>query len=157
MYRYDDFILVVSTWVQQSKSVRTRGSKLHRKTSLQNCQILENLLRNIKIFPSWNPNFLARNPIFLNGFLTFFNGFLLSSTAFCFLQRLSNFPWRLSAFQEIRENLSTAASIKDHYSSFVFPTTCSPSFVIPATMSTSSQQNRLSFSSHLKCRQEATH
>ncbi len=68
--------------------------------------------------------------------------------AFCFPQQLSafqeiqeslsNFPQRLSSFQELWENLSTAASIqKIHYSSFVFPATCSPSFVIPATMSTS--------------------
>ncbi len=112
MYRYDDFILVVSTWVQQSKSVRTRGSKLRRKTSLQNCQILENLLENIKIFPSRNPIFLARNPIFLNGFPTLSTAFLLSSTAFRFLQWLSDFPQWLSAFQEIWENLSTVASIQ---------------------------------------------
>ncbi len=71
-----------------------------------------NLLGNIKIFPSWNPIFLAWNPIFLSGFPTFFNGFLLSLTAFCFLQQLSDFPWQLSAFQEIQENLSTAASIR---------------------------------------------
>jgi hypothetical protein len=43
---------------------------------------------------------------------TFFNGFPLSSMAFQFLQRLSNFPQRFSAFQEIRENLFTAASIQ---------------------------------------------
>jgi hypothetical protein len=58
--------------------------------------------------------------------LIFFNGFLLSSTAFCFLQRLSDFPQRLpnfpqrlsdfsqqlSSFREIKENLFTAASIQ---------------------------------------------
>jgi hypothetical protein len=84
--------------------VRTRGSKLRRKTSLQNCQILENLLGNIEIFPSQNPIFLNRFPTFFNGFLlsstafrflqqlsAFFNGFPLSSTAFCFLQRPSAF------------------------------------------------------------------
>jgi hypothetical protein len=83
--------------------VRTRGSKLRRKMSLQNCQILENLLGNIKIFPS-------RNPIFLNGFLSFFNGFLLSSTAFCFLQWLSaffnGFPLSSTAFRFL-QRLST--------------------------------------------------
>ncbi len=74
--------------------------------------------------------------------------FHFSSTAFRFPQwlsalqeiqeNLSNFPQWLSSFQEIRENLSTAASIKKiHYSSFVFPATCSPSFVISVTMSTS--------------------
>jgi hypothetical protein len=44
--------------------------------------------------------FLAQNLIFFNG-----------STAYRFLQRLSNFPQWLSTFQEIRENLSMAASI----------------------------------------------
>jgi hypothetical protein len=42
----------------------------------------------------------------------FFNNFLLFSTAFRFLQLLSNFPQRLSAFQEIQENLFTVASIR---------------------------------------------
>jgi hypothetical protein len=80
--------------------------------------------------------FLAQNLIFFNGstafyFLqhvsdfreirenilqrlsNFFNGSPLSSTAFCFLQRLSNFPQRLSFFREIQENLSMAAAIKN--------------------------------------------
>jgi hypothetical protein len=35
-----------------------------------------------------------------------------SSTAFRFFQRLSNFPQWLSAFQEIGENLSTAARLQ---------------------------------------------
>jgi hypothetical protein len=76
--------------------VRTGGSKSRRKTSLPNCQILENLLGNIKIFPS-------QNPIFLNGFPTFLNGFPLSSAAFRFLQRLSaffnSFPFFSTAFR----------------------------------------------------------
>jgi hypothetical protein len=49
----------------------------------------------------------------------FFNGFLLSSTAFQFLQWLSDFPQRLSdfpqwlsSFQEIGENLFMAAKIQ---------------------------------------------
>jgi hypothetical protein len=49
---------------------------------------------------------------FLQWLSAFFNGFPLSSTAFRFLQRLSNFPQRLSAFQEIRENLSMVTSIQ---------------------------------------------
>jgi hypothetical protein len=32
--------------------------------------------------------------------------------------------------------------MKDHYSSFVFPATCSLSFVIPATLSTSPQHHQ---------------
>jgi hypothetical protein len=112
VYHYDDFILVVSTGVQQSKSVHTHGSKSCSKMSPPKCQKLENLLGNIKIFLARNPIFLTQNPIFLNGFPTFVNGFLLSSMAFCFPQRLSDFPQQLSTFQEIRENLSTAASIQ---------------------------------------------
>jgi hypothetical protein len=42
----------------------------------------------------------------------FFNGFLISSTAICFLQRISDFPQWLSTFREIREILSMAASIR---------------------------------------------
>jgi hypothetical protein len=93
----------------------------------------------------------TRPQIFLAQNLIFFNG----STAFHFLQPLSDFPQRLSTFQEIQENLSMAASIrkiaiqssyfnqnrnnpakiiggkntKDHYPSFVFS---APSFVILA-------------------------
>ncbi len=74
----------------------TCSSKSRRKTSLQNCQIQENLLGNIEISPS-------RNPIFLNSFPTFFNGYLLSSTAFQFLQWFSaffnGFPLSPTAFR----------------------------------------------------------
>jgi hypothetical protein len=110
--------------------MRTRGSKSCRKTSLQNCQKLENLLGNIEIFPTRNPIFLARNPIFLNGFPTFINGFLLSSTAFQFSSTAFHFP------RNPRKSIYDGKYPKDRYSSFVFPATCSPSFVIPATMST---------------------
>jgi hypothetical protein len=116
---FQHFILVVSTWVQQSKSVRTRGSKSRGKMSLQNRQILENLLGNIKIFPHLKSNFpppksdfLQRLSVFLNGFPLSSTAFWFSSTAFHFPQRLSDFPQRLSTFQEIQENLSTVASIQ---------------------------------------------
>jgi hypothetical protein len=112
--------------------VRTCGGKLHgkrsklrRKTSLQNCQILKNILGNIKIFPS-------QNPIFLNGFPTFFNGFPLSSTAFCFLQQLSaflngsplsstafRFPQWLSAFLYGFLLSSTAFCFRQQLSAFL--------------------------------------
>jgi hypothetical protein len=49
-------------------------------------------------FPQRLSNFRQRLTAFLNGF--------------CFPQRLSNFPQRLTTFQEIQENLSTAASIQ---------------------------------------------
>ncbi len=75
-----------------------RGSKFGVKTRPQNCQKLENVLGKIKIFLAQNPIFLAQNSIFFNGFQIskksekiFFNGFPISSTAFCFLWRISNF------------------------------------------------------------------
>ncbi len=111
--------------------MRTRGSESCSKTSLQNCQKLENLLGNIKIFPTRNPMFLAQNPIFLNGFPTFVNGFLLSSTAFQFSSTAFHF------LRNPRKSIYGGKYLKDCYSSFVFPATHSPSFAIPATMSTS--------------------
>ncbi len=111
--------------------MHTRGSKLRSKTSLQNCQKLENLLGNIEISPAQNPVFLARNPIFLNGIPTFVNGFLLSSMAFQFSSMAFHFP------RNPRKSIYGGKYLKDHYSSFAFPATRSPSFAIPATMSTS--------------------
>jgi hypothetical protein len=64
----------------------------------------------------------------------FFNGFPLSSMTFRFLQRLSDLPQRLSAFRfprNTRKSIYGSKYTKDHYLSFVFPATCSPSFVIP--------------------------
>ncbi len=71
--------------------MHTRGSKLHGKTRLQNCQILENLLGNIKIFPRLKSNFPPPKS-------NFFKGFPFPSMAFCFPQRLSDFPQWLSVF-----------------------------------------------------------
>jgi hypothetical protein len=42
-----------------------------------------------------------------------------------------------------RKSIYGSKYTKDHYLSFVFPATCSPSFVIPATLSTSPQQQYL--------------
>jgi hypothetical protein len=63
--------------------------------------------------------FIWRLSAFFNGFPLSPMAIWLSSTAFRFLQRLSeflrrvsDFPHRLSAFREIRENLFTAASIR---------------------------------------------
>jgi hypothetical protein len=72
--------------------MRTCGSKLRSKTSLQNCQKLENLLGNIKNFPRLKSNFprpksdlpqpcsdfCQRLSTFLYSFPIFLNGFLLS-------------------------------------------------------------------------------
>jgi hypothetical protein len=110
--------------------MHTRGSESCSKMSPQNCQKLEKLLGNIEIFLARNLIFLARNPIFLNGFPTFVNGFLLSSTAFQFSSMAFHFP------RNPRKSIYGRKYLKDCYSSFVFPANCSPSFVIPATMST---------------------
>ncbi len=74
----------------------------------------------------------------------FCNAFLLSATAFCFLQRLSDFPQRLSDFlngfplsKKSRKSIYGGKYTKDCFSSFVFPATWSPSFVVRATMSIS--------------------
>jgi hypothetical protein len=69
-------------------------------------------LGKIGIFLLLKSNFPHTKCDFLQWLSTFFNGFLLSSTAFQFLQRFSDFPQWLSAFQEIQENLFTAASIQ---------------------------------------------
>ncbi len=63
--------------------------------------------------------------IFFNGFSIFLNGFLKSSMAFRFLRNL-------------RKSIYGKKYTKDHYLSFVFFATCSPtcapSFPIPATI-----------------------
>jgi hypothetical protein len=97
--------------------LRKKTSKSRRKTSLQNCQILENLSGNIEIFPfkilfSSTAFRLSSTAFrFLQWLSAFFNGFPLFSTDFCFPQWLSaflngfplsstafHFPQRLSAF-----------------------------------------------------------
>ncbi len=63
-------------------------------------------------FLQWLSDFREIREDLLQQLSNFFNGFPLSSTAFRFLQRLSNFPQWLSTFREIRENLSMAARIR---------------------------------------------
>ena len=118
--------------------MRTCGSKLRRKTSLQNCQILENLLGNIKIspllksnFPCPKSNFPQRLSNFLQWLSAFLNSFPLSSTAFQFSLMAFCFP------RNPRKSIYSGKYPKDCYLSFVFPATRSPSFVIPTTISTS--------------------
>jgi hypothetical protein len=82
------------------------------ETSLQNRQILENLLGNIEIFLLLKSNFPHMKFDFLQRLSAFFNGFPLSSSAFQFSSTAFYFPQRLSSFQEIQENLFTAASIQ---------------------------------------------
>ncbi len=116
-----------------------RGSKSGSKTRPQNRQKLENLLGKLGFslpeiqfsllvirffllafrfsstafqFSSTAFQLLSMAFCFLQHLSAFCNAFLLSAMPFCFPQRLSNFPQQLSTFQEIQENLSTAASIR---------------------------------------------
>jgi hypothetical protein len=106
--------------------MRARGSKSGVKNKTPKLPETQEYLGKIgnffllnSNFPHTKFNFLQRLSDFqeiqenlLQRLSNFCNGFSLSTTAFCFLQRLSNFSQRLSTFQEIRENLSMAASIQ---------------------------------------------
>jgi hypothetical protein len=82
-------------------------------------------LGNIEIFLLLKPKFPHTKFNFLQWLSAFFNGFQLSSTAF-------HIP------RNPRKSVYGKKYMKDHYLSFVFCfATCSPSFVIPATMPTS--------------------
>jgi hypothetical protein len=61
---------------------------------------------------------------FLQRLSAFFNGFPLSSTAFRFSSTAFIFP------RNPRKSIYGGKYTKDPHSSFVFPATCSPSFVI---------------------------
>ncbi len=130
------------------------------KMSFKNCQILENvlgissLLSSISRFPLPKIQFSSPKIRFSSHEIRFTQiGFLLSLMAFRFLQWLSDFvngfplsptAFRISptAFQfssvafcfprNPRKSIYGKKYTKDCYSSFVFFTTCSPSFVIPA-------------------------
>jgi hypothetical protein len=106
--------------------MRTRGNESGVKNKTPKLPETQEYLGKIRIFlllnsnfPHTKFNFLQRLSNFqeiqenlLQRLSDFFNSFLLSSTAFRFLQRLSDFPQRLSTFQEFRENLSTVANIQ---------------------------------------------
>jgi hypothetical protein len=106
--------------------MRTRGSKSGVKNETPKLPEPREYLGKIGIFlllnsdfPHTKFDFLQRlsncreiQENLLQWLSNFCNNFPLSSTAFRFLQRLSNFPQQLSAFREIRENLFTAASIQ---------------------------------------------
>ncbi len=111
--------------------MRTHATSRMWETSLQNCQILENLLGNIKIFLLLKSNFPQTKFDFLQRLSAFFNGFLLSSTAFQFSSMAFRFSSTAFLFpRNLRKSIYRGKYTKDHHSSFVFPATCSPSFVI---------------------------
>ncbi len=118
--------------------MRTHATSCIGEMSLQNCQILENLLGNIKILLLLKSNFPHTKFDFLQRLSTFFNGFPLSSMAF----RFSSAAFRFSSMafhfpRNPRKSIYGSKYTKDHHLSFVFPATRSPSFVILATMPTS--------------------
>ncbi len=88
-----------------------RGSKSGVKNETPQLPETRESLGKIGIFLLLKSDFPHTKFDFLQRLSAFFNGFLLSSTAFQFLQWLSDFPQQLSAFREIGENLFTAASI----------------------------------------------
>ncbi len=88
-------------------------------------------LGKIEIFLHREFDFPQRLSNFYQLLSVFLNGFLLSSMDFQFSSMAFHFP------RNPRKSIYGGKYPKDHYSSFVFPATCSSSFVIPATMSTS--------------------
>ncbi len=75
--------------------------------------------------------FLQRLSAFSNGFPTFFNGFLLSPTAFRISPTAFQFSSTAFCFpRNPRKSIYGSKYTKDHHSSFVFPASCSLSFVI---------------------------
>ncbi len=118
--------------------MRTHATTRVAKTSLQNCQIPENLLGNIEILLLLKSNFPHTKFDFLQQLSAFFNGFLLSSMAFRFSSTAFQFSSMAFHFpRNPRKSICGSKYTKDHHLSFVFPTTRSPSFVILATMPTS--------------------
>ncbi len=119
--------------------MRTHATSRIRETSLQNCQKTKESLKNIGIFLLLKPNFPHTKFDFLQRPSAFFNGFLLSSTASWFSLMAFQFSSTASHFpRNLRKSIYGKKYRKDHYLSFVFFTTCSPtcslSFVIPATI-----------------------
>jgi hypothetical protein len=120
--------------------MRARGSKSGVENKTPKLPEPRDYLGKIGIFLLLNSNFPHTKFIFLQRLSdfqeiqenllqwlsNFFNGFPLSSTAFQFSSTAFRFP------RNTRKSIYGGKYTKNHYLSFVFPTTCSPSFVIPA-------------------------
>jgi hypothetical protein len=109
------------------------------ETSLQNHQKTKESLGNIDIFLFLKPNFLHTKFDFLQWLSAFFNSFPLSSTAFGFSSTAFQFSSMAFHFSKNpRKSIYGEKYTKDHYLSFAFFATCSPtcapSFVIPTTI-----------------------
>jgi hypothetical protein len=119
--------------------MRARGSKSGVKNKTPKLPETREYLGKMGIFLLLNSNF-PHTMIFFNGFpifetskknllqwlSAFFNGFPISSTAFWFSSMAFRFP------RNTRKSIYGGKYTKDHYLTFVFPATRSPSFVIPA-------------------------
>ncbi len=127
--------------------MHTHATSRIGETGLKNRQKNKESLGNIGIFLLLKPNFPhtkfvfhQRLSAFFNSFLIFFNGFLLSSMAFQFSSMAFRFP------RNPRKSIYGKKYTKDHYLSFIFFSTCSPtcapSFVIPATIPNATDNNQ---------------
>jgi hypothetical protein len=83
-------------------------------------------LQRLSAFQEIQENLLQRLSNFFNGFPTSSTAFRFSSTAFRFSSTAFRFP------RNAKKSIYGGKYTKDHYLSFVFPATCSLSFVIPA-------------------------
>jgi hypothetical protein len=130
--------------------MRARGSKSGVKNKTPKSSETRVSLGKIGIFLLLNSNFphtkfdfLQRLSAFreirenlLQRLSAFFNGFLLSSMAFRFSSTAFQFSSTAFCFsRNPRKSIFGGKYMKDHYLSFVFPATRSPSFVIPANYS----------------------
>ncbi len=128
--------------------MRTYATSRMWETSLQNRQILENLLGNIEIFlllksnfPHTKFNFLQRLSAFFNGFPIFLNGFPIFLNGFPLSERSKKIHlWRQVNERSPFELLISRHSLPKLRNRHLLPSfviaTHSPSFVI-ATMPTS--------------------
>ncbi len=119
--------------------MRTHATSCIWETSLQNCQKTKESLENIGIFLLLKSNFPHTKFDFLQRLSAFFNGFPLSSMVFWFSSMAFQFSSTAFHFtRNPRKSIYGEKYTKDHYLSFVFFATCSPtrspSFVIPTTI-----------------------
>jgi hypothetical protein len=119
--------------------MRTHATSCIGERGLKNCQKTKESLGNIRIFlllksnfPHTKFNFLQWLSTFFNGFLIFFDSFLIFFNSFLLSSTSFHFP------RNLRRSIYGKKYTKDHYLSFVFFATRSPtrapSFVIPATI-----------------------
>jgi hypothetical protein len=106
--------------------MRARGGKPGVKNETPKLPETREYLGKFGIFLLLNSNFPHTKFDFLQRLSAFFNGFPISSTAFQFSLTAFRFP------RNTKKNIYGGKYTKDRYLSFVFPATCSPSFVVHA-------------------------